>query len=186
MMEITQVRCKQCRKKFKPVSNGVLQFCSTDCKIDWLKSPQGQKQMKITSKKLTKETADSLKTLSEWEKVARGMFQAWIRLRDEKMPCISCGTWTTDVWQGSHYFSAEKYSGLIFNESNVHKSCKQCNKHLHGNLLEYRKGLMVRYGTKYVEDLEAISDINRLRKYTKEELMNIRDEYSFKIKELKK
>ena len=56
---------------------------------------------------------------------------------------------------------------------------------LSGNLLEYRKGLVKRYGEDYVNNLESLSDSKRLYKYTKKELIAIKLKYDLKIKELK-
>jgi hypothetical protein len=124
-----------------------------------------------------------LKTIGEYKQEARKSFQKWIRLRDSDKPCISCDTNKAKDWHGSHYFPANLYSGLIFDENNVHKSCDYCNVFLHGNILGYRKGLIKRYGIDYVEKLEAKSDINRVKKYTKEELIAKKLQYDIKIKE---
>jgi len=125
-----------------------------------------------------------LKTLSDYEAEAKKSFQKWVRLRDEALSCISCGTDKAKSWHGSHFYSANLYSGLIFDERNVHKSCDYCNVFLHGNLLEYRKGLIARYGLEYVEQLESISNESRVYKYTKEELIQIKKKYDDKIKSL--
>jgi hypothetical protein len=81
-------------------------------------------------------------------------FRAWIRKRDEGMQCISCGSYnTTDA---SHYYSAGHYPELEFHPMNVHASCKKCNTFLHGNLIEYRKGLINRIGEKNIIILDNI------------------------------
>jgi hypothetical protein len=56
---------------------------------------------------------------------------------------------------------------------------------LSGNLLEYRKGLVNRYGIEYVEKLESQSDEKRNHKYTKQELIAKKMQYDIKIKEFK-
>jgi len=122
--------------------------------------------------------------LSDYEYEAKKSFQKWVRLRDEELGCISCGTDKAKSWHGSHFYSANLYSGLIFDERNVHKSCDYCNVFLHGNLLEYRKGLIARYGLEYVEQLESISNESRVYKYTKDELIQIKKKYDDKIKQL--
>jgi hypothetical protein len=124
-----------------------------------------------------------LKTIGEYKAEARKSFQKWIRLRDSDKNCISCNSSTAKDWHGSHYFPANLYSGLIFDETNVHKSCDYCNVFLHGNITGYRKGLIQRYGVNYVEKLESKSDDNRIYKYTKEELIAKKLQYDIKIKE---
>jgi len=54
---------------------------------------------------------------------------------------------------------------------------------MNGNELNYRKGLIARYGIDYVTNLDNICDINRVYKYTKEELIAKKLQYDIKIKE---
>jgi hypothetical protein len=130
-----------------------------------------------TAKAFKSNLREKLKTLGEYKAEARKSFQKWIRLRDSDKNCISCNSSNAKDWHGSHYFSANLYSGMIFDEDNVHKSCDYCNVFLHGNITGYRKGLIQRYGVDYVEKLEAKSDLNRVKKYTKEELIKIKNKY---------
>lgn len=124
-----------------------------------------------------------LKTIGEYKAEARKSFQKWIRLRDIDKPCISCNSTTADTFDGGHFYKAEVYSGLIFNENNCHKQCRKCNRFMNGNELNYRKGLIERYGIDYVTNLDNICDINRVKKYTKEELIAKKLQYDIKIKE---
>lgn len=161
-------------------------FYTTDerGKILYQKSflPKVSLKLKAFDKAKTKQMRENVKTLSQYESEAKKVFQKYIRLRDEHLNCISCGTTKAKSWHGSHFYSANLYSGLIFDERNVHKSCDYCNVFLHGNLLEYRKGLIERYGLKYVEELEAESVNKRIYKYTKDELIKIKNVYNEKIK----
>ena len=136
-----------------------------------------------TAKAFKSDLREKLKTIGEYKAEARKSFQKWIRLRDSDKNCISCDSSTAKDWHGSHYFPANLYSGLIFDETNVHKSCDYCNVFLHGNITGYRKGLIKRYGIEYVERLENKSDDNRVYKYTKEELIAKKLQYNIKIKE---
>ena len=54
---------------------------------------------------------------------------------------------------------------------------------MNGNELNFRKGLIERYGIDYVTNLDNICDINRVYKYTKEELIAKKLQYDIKIKE---
>jgi hypothetical protein len=155
-------------------------------KIIYQKSflPKVSLKLKSFQKQNKADLRQKLKTLSQYEAEAKKSFQKYVRLRDKDLACISCGTTKAKTWHGSHYFSANLYSGLIFNEKNVHKSCDYCNVFLHGNLLEYRKGLLARFGWEYVAKLENIADQNRVYKYTKDELIEIKKKYDGKIKEL--
>lgn len=129
-----------------------------------------------------KELKEAVKTLSDYESEAKKSFQLWVRRRDRGKPCISCNKFTNDP-AGGHFYAAGIYSGLMFNPDNCHLQCNvYCNRALSGNLLEYRKGLINRYGIAFVENLDNISNEKRNYKYTKEELIEIKKKYDLKIK----
>lgn len=146
--------------------------------------PKAKSIVRKESKLKDKQARDNLKKLSDYEAEARKAFQKFIRLRDSGLPCISCGTVTAELWDGGHYKKAELYSGLIFNENNCHKQCRKCNHYLGGNELNYRSGLITRFGENYVLELEKTALNRRLYKYTKEELIDIKKKYNEKIKSL--
>jgi hypothetical protein len=108
---------------------------------------------------------------------ARRHCHYWIKQRDKNLPCISCGTKTARDWHASHYYDSGQFSGLRYDETNIHKSCEACNTHLHGNKSGYRVGLIKRYGLEYVLELEAKKDSSRLKKWTAEELTQIKNHY---------
>ena len=58
------------------------------------------------------------------------------------------------------------------------------NKFLSGNLLEYRKGLINRYGSEFVQKLDQISDEKRNYKYSKDELIAKKLKFDILIKQL--
>jgi hypothetical protein len=176
-------KCKVCLKVFEP-KKFAQNVCSVFCSITHAKNLKAKKEA-TEWKKDKAILKEKLKTLGQYEADAKKSFQKWIRMRDSDKCCISCGKFVNDP-AGGHYFSAGMYSGLMFNEMNCHLQCNShCNKFLSGNLLEYRKGLIKRYGNKFVEDLESISDSNRNYKYTKEELIAKKLKYDILIKEKK-
>jgi len=127
---------------------------------------------------------NNLKTLGQYEAEAKKVFQKWVRMRDALLPCISCNSYDKDQYDGGHYFKAELFSGLIFDERNCHKQCRKCNRYDGGNEIQYRIGLVNRYGKEFVEQLEADSVDKRVYKYTKNELIAKRLQYELKIKEI--
>jgi hypothetical protein len=181
-------RCLNCKQKFTP-SRFLQKFCNdekcVDASIQYARAKVNEKRTKEWQKE-KKTLKNDLKTLTQLEAEAKKSFQKFIRLRDEGLPCISCGNSTTKDWAGGHYFPAGIYSGLMFDERNCHKQCNtHCNKYLSGNLLEYRKGLIVRYGLDFVNELESESDAKRDFKYTREQLIAKKLQYDLKIKMLK-
>lgn len=180
-----QKKCKVCQELFEPRQFAQI-CCNYICAITHAKNLKKQKEQREwnAEKKIIK---DKIKTLSEYEKDAKKSFQHWIRLRDKNLPCISCSNSNTNDWAGGHFYSAGMYSGFMFDERNVHKQCNtHCNKHLSGNLLEYRKGLIKRYGNDFVTNLDNISDSKRNYKYTKDELIAKKLKYDILVKELNK
>lgn len=105
---------------------------------------------------------------------AQVVFNAWIRQRDMHLGCISCGA---SVDHAGHYLAQGHYSSLRFSEHNVNGQCIKCNTYLHGNLINYRKGLVKKYGSEVVEMLENYSDRRRPYKWSREELELIIGKY---------
>ena len=93
------------------------------------------------------------KSISSLIKLATLKFNAFIRERDKGKGCISC---QGKVTEAGHYLSAGHNAHVRFNEMNVNGQCTRCNRWLHGNLIEYRKGLVKRYGHEKVELLEGM------------------------------
>ena len=116
---------------------------------------------------------------------ARKAFQCYIRERDKGKPCISCGTTTATKWDAGHYLKAELYTGLIFNEDNVHRQCQRCNQYGGGMQAEYRIGLVERIGEEAVLRLEASKDELRVYKWTDEELAEIEKKSKKMLKSLR-
>jgi hypothetical protein len=166
--------CKQCGEKFKPM-NSLQNVCSPKCAIAFNSKKEIDKRVKV----FRKET----QSLSDLRAIARAAFQTWIRMRDQFKPCISCDK-REAKWDGGHYMKAETYTGLIFNEDNCHKQCSYCNCQLDGNLIEYRKNLIKRIGQVRVDELEARADLSRIYKFSKQELIEIAQEYKMKIKQI--
>lgn len=145
---------------------------------------KAKKQIEAKKRKEKSELKESLKSISKIISEIKPIFQKYIRLRDKDLPCISCGNKNPADWCGSHYFPAGVYSGLIFDERNCHGACNSyCNMYLSGNLVNYRIGLIERYGEEYVLKLEQDSLNLKQYKYTREELQQIKEKYKLKIKQ---
>ena len=123
---------------------------------------------------------EAIKSRADWAKEAQTAFNAWVRIRDEGLPCISCGRQHQGQWHAGHYLSTGARPELRFTESNVHRQCAPCNTHLSGNAVLYRIGLIERIGLQVVEWLEGPHE---LPKWTADELREIRDTYRRKAKE---
>ena len=92
------------------------------------------------------------KSLPNLKKIAKQTFQAWIRQRDEGLPCVSCGKPNGNENAGHFYPST--HSATCFDEDNVHGQCVRCNMYLSGNLNKYRLNLLERIGEDKVNALD--------------------------------
>jgi hypothetical protein len=112
---------------------------------------------------------------------AQNAFNRYIVLRDKHEPCISCGRYHEGQYQAGHYRTVKAAPELRFDEDNCHKQCVPCNHKLSGNIVGYRKRLINKIGTERVEILEGP---HPARKYTTEELIELKEMYKQKYKAL--
>lgn len=105
---------------------------------------------------------------------AQRVFNAHVRERDKELGCISCGA---EVEQAGHYHSQGHHSALRYDPINTNGQCRRCNMFLSGNLIKYRQGLVRKYGEQIVLELEEKANSNRLKKWSREELEEIINQY---------
>lgn len=130
----------------------------------------------------------SRNTVPQLLKKAEKIFNEYIRLRDRKngvFTCISCRQIkpADSRMHAGHYMSAGHHYATRFNEDNVFGQCERCNTFLHGNLIEYRKSLVMRYGEDFVCHIESMA--KKTVKQDRFALSCIIEEYNKKVKELK-
>lgn len=171
-------KCKNCGEQFKQF-NSLCVCCEVDCAIAYAATH--------TKKEVAKEKRSALKAFNDSDKnvlkrKAIQVFNAYIRKRDEKLPCVSCGCEVKkNMAHASHFKPANTYSYLRFDESNVHKSCSRCNLFLSGNLDQYRIRIVERIGQ---IELDRLDKPNQVKNWTIEEYADIIATYKLKIKEL--
>lgn len=179
-----QKKCKVCQELFLPRQFAQC-VCSPKCAMIHSKNLKQQKEQREWKQEKAV-LKDKLKTLGQYEAEAKKSFQKWIRLRDKNLNCISCGINETELFDGGHYKKAEIYSGVIFDPNNCHKQCRKCNRFLNGNELNYRQGLIQRYGVEYADAIELKANETRNYRYTKQELIAKKIKFDILIKELNK
>jgi len=161
-------------------SNVFLQYkstqnvCSVQCAI--LLAKEKALKKKLTEARIARrEWHDKNITVQKLVgKVQRECFNPWIRMRDKGKKCISCHVTLEGKYDAGHYYPSTNFS-LRFDESNVHGQCVKCNQYLHGNLIEYRKGLINRIGLDEVQRLDSMA--HQTRKWTREELQDLMEKY---------
>ena len=179
-------KCKQCEKLFQPLRQ-MQPCCSPECAVKYVKDKDNRKKVvEKAQKDDRKETKAKLRQLGRSDRskalrAAQKAFNNFIRARDEGLACVSCGRSSGCKVNAGHYLSTKAHPELRFDEKNVHLQCEHCNCHLSGNQVNYRKGLIERFGVEVVDYLEGPHE---LKKYTVDELWDIEKQYKQKLKEL--
>jgi hypothetical protein len=170
--------------------------CGEDiCKQEHGRQLSIEHRRKAEAKKereVIRQRKEALKGFPDYKKELDDAFSAYIRYRDKDKPCICCGMpLNSSGMLGSigggcdagHYIP-RKHMAVRWDEVNVNAQRKYCNKHLAGNYAGYREGLIARYGISEVERLERAR--KEVKKWTIPELIEKRDLYKQKLRELKK
>lgn len=177
-----QRKCVVCRMPFEPRSM-THKACSPLCSIEHVLKERSLKERRERQVGLQK-----LKRRADYLKEAQTNFNAFIRMRDRLAgyPCISSGRpldWSGNQADCGHYRSTGSAPHLRFNEDNAHAQSKHDNRFLAGNAVDYRIQLIKRIGLERVEALEAD---DTPRKWSIEQLIEIKQHYSAKVRAAKK
>lgn len=119
---------------------------------------------------------------------AQAAMNAWVRYRDRNLPCICCGKWATDDslsgggYDAGHYLSRGSHPHLRFDERNIFRQRKGCNRPGGATAAAFRLGVIARIGLAAVEALEAD---HTPRKYSADDLRAIKAHYVAALRELK-
>lgn len=131
--------------------------------------------------------AKKRKTLAQLKRKLQPIFNAYIRKRDEGLPCISCNKKLPGTtMQAGHFFSVRTYDGLRFDEDNVHGECFYDNMFNDSHLIYYRENLLEKIGQVRFRALyKRAEDYKRNGyKWSRSELEDMIIEYRQKLKEL--
>lgn len=167
--------CAQCGASFMPFSS-TSRICSPICASKWVKAVKKEEKQEFKRRK------ENAKTWSEHHADAQKAVNAMVRARDAGEPCISCNAPWSPTFQAGHYRSRGAAKNLALDERNIHGQCVQCNLHRHGNGIDFRIGLIGRYGPQFVEAIEAD---NEPRHHSIDDLKAIRAAAMAETKQLK-
>lgn len=190
-MTIRRTLCPHCRGKLEP-GQRIHPAC-----IDGFAEAQAAKAARSEAKRATvaakveraqtRARKEAMKSIRDLLADAQVAFNAYIRARDEGKPCICCGKpFEPNKIGGSmdagHYLSRGSSPQHRFNEDNVFGQRKNCNRPGGTTRDAFRAGVIARIGLARVEALEAD---NTVRKWTREELIELKATYRRKLRELK-
>lgn len=190
-----------CGKPSKERIFGLGKECK--CYTNWLlKSDAGAEYLKRVTLKITAPRVDLEKAIVDnKERVkltyllvnVRNIFHEYIRLRDKGKDCICCGVPYNSNFHASHFYKAELYSNLKYDENNVFGGCQKCNLLLEGNESGFRTGLIQRYSIDFVNEIDnkaksykkndfkwERTQLEELRKYYQEKLKSLKNEHKTK------
>ena len=171
--------CKQCGSMFEP-QRPLAYICSPICAGRYVRAQKKEQNERDKARKA------AIKRIPDLIKEAQFVFNAYIRARDSAKPCICCGQALTQEAVGGgydcgHYRSTGSASHLRFHEDNAHGQRKVCNRYGAGRAVDYRIGLIARIGLGRVEALESNCVPH---KWQRDELIEIKETYKRKLKEL--
>ena len=191
-------RCKFCKSIALPPAAQCKDITNKKgyCSIKCLADHQAEKRLAAWEKKKARELkemrerVESQGAKSKLMQRAQAAFNAYIRQRDDKQPCISCGKSKAvsggytgaGGWDAGHYRSRGASPELRFNEDNCFKQCVRCNRESSGNVVNMRIGILERIGQQRLDFIEGPHEAKR---YTAEDLREIAQDYKAKLKELK-
>jgi hypothetical protein len=157
--------------------------CGFDCALSLAISERAKavKVEQVKERRQDKVQREKLKSKADYAREAQTAFNSFIRARDADKPCISCGKHHNGQYHAGHFLSVGARPELRFEEQNVHKQCSVCNNHLSGNIVMYRMALVKQFGLQLVDWLESHHEPKR---YTKEDLIEIKKHYITRAKEL--
>ena len=168
-------KCKSCKEIFTP-TRPLQQACSPLCAIELVKLQRAKKEAKEH-----REAKQRIKSRADWMREAQAAFNAYIRVRDAHLPCVSCGRFHEGQWHAGHYRTTKAAPELRFHPFNNNKQCPVCNNHLSGNIVEYRPRLIEKIGLTNVEWLEGPHQVH---KWTIDDLKEIKSYYKDLLKTL--
>lgn len=199
--------CKWCKQKFTPDRQKQTCCCiecaesygkKTTAKAEAIRSAADRKTIRIRKEALKTPKQKRSELIQQAEKAVRD-----VRRTEELQKgsgCISCGRSQqevigTDGWKpggafdAGHYHSKGARPNLRFEPDNIWLQCKSCNA---GSSKYARKGATVakQYRENLIKEIgidrvEALDADDKPRHWTDEELIEIRDNYKSKLKELK-
>ena len=176
-------KCKSCRAEFIP-SRPLQSACGVPCAIALTNAgkEKARKDREAKERAEHRIAKEKIKTKGDYAKEAQQAFNEFIRLRDDDLPCVSCGRHHEGKYDAGHYRTVGGNPALRYEPLNCAKQCVPCNRHKSGDVINFRLELVRRIGQEKVDWLEGPHEPKR---YTIEDLKAIKAHYRAKVRELK-
>jgi len=128
------------------------------------------------------------KTLSKLIAELDTVFALYVKLRDcDSSGIVTCFVTGERLWyldcDAAHFVPRAQMS-TRFMEMNVHATSRETNRYDPDHINKYAEKMALKYGHMAVDQLEK--DAKSLQKFTRSDLNDMIEEYTFRVKELKK
>lgn len=131
-------------------------------------------------------------TISSYKKTVWKSFARYIKVRDcspfGNCLCCTCSKqlrWDDAQLHAGH-FLAGRGNAVLFDEVIVHSQCSGCNKYGGGKPWEYEEFMRRKYGYSWDELEEIKLRRHQVKKYTMEELKELKKHYEVEFNRIKK
>lgn len=174
-----------CGQEFVPRFSSTQKVCSPACALA-TKDKHAKPARKAIADRQRKElraSQERIKSRADHLREAQAAFNEFIRLRDAREPCISCGRHHEGQYHAGHYRTVGANPELRFDEDNVHKQCAPCNNHKSGDIVNYRINLLAKIGAERVARLEGPHEPLKL---DNDQIKALKAKYRALVREMKK
>lgn len=155
----------KCGREFIPF-RPMQQVCGPVCASRLVRSAAAEKKAKEKAERaLDRAKREGMKPRRKWLAEAQAAVNKYVRLRDMRAGCgcISCGATPSQKFGGTmdagHFRSVGSAPHMRYYLPQIAMQCVRCNRHLGGNAVEFRRGLIERRGLERVEAIEAMQGV---------------------------
>jgi hypothetical protein len=174
-------RCKQCKSLYMPFLSTQL-CCGPQCAV--LYAREKGTGIEVSRKRAMRERREAARPLKYWQDRTQTTVNAYVRLRDRDLPCISCGKKTGAKMNAGHWRSRGARPDIRYDaETNIFLQCEHCNTYRSGHIQGFREGLIAKYGEAWVIEQEETPPT--IRRYRREDLEEIKAHYGKLINAIK-
>ena len=168
-------RCPNCHTYNKPSKRGVKLinnrlFCNESCMFNYVNNSRIKaKSKKVIEKSNKKAVIDLNRQKLSWQhsatqivfnKLRRLQEFKWFKDKGIEPYCISCGKEHMD-WCNGHFKTVGGNGRLRYDVKNSYLQCNtHCNKHLSGNIENYKVGLIKRFGEDQARHIRSYCEEN--------------------------
>lgn len=183
MAKRKRCKLKSCNKLFTPQYTTLQATCCIEHAIEYANEQKAKNKAALNIVRNEKISLDGLEKSIESTRI---LVNSYIRLRDHGKVCISCPTILTSGYDAGHIFSSKNHNSIRFDYRVIFGQCVQCNRYNEGNYDFARQKARLRLGDDEWAKVERKAAISRRvpHTWTRHELKLIRQDASFRIKEL--